>query len=89
MPTYDVFWTRTAHGVKQIHAANKQQAEELFYAQNSMIEQVSGDTMELTVRAKGSPETVAPEQIVVPEAAGNDALGQPKTVGRPRKVINV
>lgn len=49
MTAYDVLFTRTVVGVKQIHAANKTQAEELFYSQDSFIEQVNSDTIKLDV----------------------------------------
>lgn len=49
MTAYDVLFTRTIVGVKRIHAANKAQAEELFYSQNSFIEQVNSDTIKLDV----------------------------------------
>lgn len=54
MTAYDVHFTRTIIGVKQIHAANKTQAEELFYTQAAYLEQHSSDKLVLEVVPAGS-----------------------------------
>lgn len=58
MTAYDVYFTRTITGVKQIHAANKTQAEELFYTQAAYLEQHSRDKLVLEVVPAGAPRKV-------------------------------
>lgn len=59
MTAYDVYFTRTIVGVKQIHAANKTQAEELFFTQAAFLEQHSSDGLVVEVVPAGAPRKAA------------------------------